>query len=113
MLCFREGWPAPFHQTVDRTLTLAEEDCDMARKAKSALTSAQLKALKSAAARMAGAHTQARKSLAAAGFEPENGSTGCLAPPSGHCKSFKQPATPSLRCTRPGCGHSFFRHDVF
>ena len=85
----------------------------MARKAKRELTSAQKKALKGAQAHLAKAYAQARKRLSAAGIRNENGGTACLASPLGHCKAFKQPTSPGLRCARPRCGHSFFRHDVF
>lgn len=77
------------------------------------LTSAQKKALKQAATTLDRAYADARRALRAAGIvRPDEGSTACLAPPRGHCRSFKPPRT-GIRCARPGCGHSFARHDVF
>ena len=79
-----------------------------------ALTSAQSKVLKKAAASLDRAYAQARRELAAAGIPPtENGGTRCLAPPRGHCRAFKAPQGQGIRCARPGCGHLFSRHDVF
>ncbi len=80
---------------------------------KPALTSTQQKALKKAAATLDHAYAAARKTLVAAGVtRNDEGSTMCLAPPRGHCRSFKPPKH-GIRCARSGCGHSLARHDVF
>ena len=84
----------------------------MPPKKKSVLTTAQRKALKDATASMARAYAEARKSLAAAGFEFGNESTFCLASPAGHCEFFKPPRH-GIACARPRCGHPLFRHNVF
>ena len=80
------------------------------------LTSAQKKVLREAAASLDQAYATARKAISAAKIErpDDGGSTACLQPPTGHCKSFMPPKKgPSIRCVRPGCGHSFAKHDVF
>ena len=86
-----------------------------ALKEKQVLTSDQRKALNDAGTIMAQAYADARKKLSDVGFKRnQEGSTACLAPPSGHCKFFVPPQQgPAIRCARRGCGHSFFRHDVF
>jgi hypothetical protein len=86
----------------------------MPPKKKRVLTSDQRKALSDASASMARAYAEARRSLSIAGVQRDEEGTSCLAPPSGHCKSFLPPKRPPfIRCARPRCGHSFFRHDVF
>jgi len=79
---------------------------------KSDLTANQKKALKDAAASLDQAYAEARKGLSAAGVVSNEGGTACLLPPRGHCRSFKVPRQ-GIRCARPGCGHSFAKHDVF
>jgi hypothetical protein len=86
----------------------------MPAKKKKVLTSDQRKALKDASATMARAYAEARRILSAADFERDNGDTRCLQPDNGHCPFFQRPKHgPFIRCARPRCGHSFFRHNVF
>ena len=80
-----------------RTLT------DEQRKVLDNVESSLSKALEDASARMAGA-----------GFDPNepptNGSFGCLRC---DCEGFRGGPGITVRCRTPGCGHSFFSHDVF
>ncbi len=84
----------------------------MARK-RPKLTSTQSKALRKATTSLDRAYAAARKTLSAAGIERvDDSGLRCLASPPGHCRAFKPPRQ-GIRCARPGCGHSFARHDVF
>jgi hypothetical protein len=77
------------------------------------LTGPQRRALSAAAASLDRAYAAARKMLLDMGIERnEEGGTKCLAPPRGHCPGFKPPRR-GINCARPGCGHSFAKHDVF
>jgi hypothetical protein len=86
----------------------------MATKEKRVLTTDQRRALKDASAGIVRAYAEARRSLSAVGLERDDEGTPCLSPPSGHCKSFVPPRRPPfIRCARPRCGHSLFRHNIF
>ena len=84
----------------------------MARKR--VLNDAQTKALDESEAYLTKAYEEARGKLRAAGFsseeQPANGSFECLRC---DCEGFQRPTGGGLRCARSGCGHSFFRHDVW
>ena len=88
----------------------------MPTKEKPVLTSAQRKVLKEAGASVDQAYAAARRAVLAAGIQrgDEGEGTACLLAPRGHCRSFQPPRRGvSIRCARPGCGHSFTKHDVF
>jgi hypothetical protein len=78
------------------------------------LNDAQKHALDEAEAALTKAYDDARAKLRAAGLGPrdqsEGGSFRCLRC---DCEGFQRAPGGGLRCARPGCGHSFFRHDVF
>jgi hypothetical protein len=80
---------------------------------KRTLNAAQTEALDESEASLTKAYDEAREKLRAAGFGAEdqpNGSFGCLRC---DCEGFRRPPGGGLRCAQPGCGHSFFRHDVW
>ena len=78
------------------------------------INDAQSKVLDDAEANLTKAYEQARADLRAAGFGSDEASEGgafeCLRC---DCEGFERPTGGGLRCARSGCGHSFFRHDVF
>lgn len=72
------------------------------------------RALDEAEAILGEALDKARTRLRAVGFgdhaPPEEGDFSCT---QCGCEHFQRPASSGLKCRRPGCGHSFFRHRVF
>jgi hypothetical protein len=88
---------------------MATEELEVAKY----LTDEQRKVLDEVEADLTRAFEAARAKKSAANFPgPTNGSFQCL---SCDCEGFVSSNTrpPRLFCARPGCGHSFFRHDVF
>jgi hypothetical protein len=86
----------------------------MTSKPKKELTEEQQKAVYDAEEMLKRTHNEVRARLAGVGLDipPEQGGTPCTLC---DCETFVVESTglPGIICSRPTCGHSFFRHDVF